>query len=155
MPDYIVETIGETPYLYATGESSMDPAAISAAMGECYGRVVAFMESHGIPPAGPALSVYHTYDPEVMRFQAGIIVSSEAIMDPGADVKGDILPAGRVLSFTHVGPYATLRDDYADMMSYVEREGLKLSSPAWEVYIDDPKDTPEAELRTKVHVALE
>jgi len=154
MPDYIVEEIGETPYLYVTGESTMDPGAISDEMGRCFEKVIGFMRTHGIEPAGPPLAVYHDFDPDKLTFRAGIVASTEAMQDLPQDVDGDFTPAGRVLTFIHVGPYATLRDDYADMMDYVEREGLQLSAPTWEVYVDDPETVPEQQLRTKVHVAL-
>jgi effector-binding domain-containing protein len=154
MPDYVIEEIGETPYLYVEGESEMTPEAIGAEMGRCLEHVAGYMSDHGIAAAGPPLAVYHTHDPQRLRFRAGVVVSSEALQETGHGVASDVTPAGRVLSFTHVGPYATLRDDYADMMRHVEGEGLTIAAPTWELYIDDPATVPAAELRTKVHVAL-
>ena len=154
MPDYVVEEIGETPYLYVTGESAMAPEAIRAEMARCFDKVTAFMRTHGIEPAGPPLAVYHDYDPDRLAFRAGVVASSEAMQDLPPGVDFDFLPAGRVLTFVHVGPYATLREHYTDMMDHVVREGLELSAPTWEVYVDDPDTVPEHQLRTKVHVAL-
>jgi effector-binding domain-containing protein len=154
MPDYVVEKIGETPYLYVEGAAPMDPQAISVEMGRAFGRVTEFMELHGIAPAGPPLSVYYLHDPERLAFRAGVIVASEGLLAADGDIRGDCTPAGRVLTFTHVGPYATLRDDYAEMMDWMAREGLEMAAPTWEVYLDDPDEVPEDQLRTKVHVAL-
>jgi effector-binding domain-containing protein len=154
MPDYVVEEIGESPYLYVEGESPMEPQAISDEMGRCFARVREFMETHGIAAAGHPLAVYHEHDPEQLTFRAGIAVSSEALLSAGDEVRADCTPAGRVLSFTHVGPYATLRDDYADMMAFAQREGFEIAAPTWEVYIDDPGEVPEDRLRTRVHVKL-
>lgn len=39
MPDYAIEEIGESSYLYDEGERPMDPQAISAGMGRCLGEV--------------------------------------------------------------------------------------------------------------------
>ena len=154
MPDFVVEEIGETPYLYAEGESSLEPEAISGEMARCLGTVWHYMDTHGIAPTGPPLAVYHGYDPERLTFRAGISVASEALLSAGDGVKSACTPAGRVVSFTHVGPYATLRDDYAELMAFLEREGLEIGGPTWEVYVDDPGEVPEERLRTKVHVAL-
>jgi len=154
MPDFVVEDIGEAAYLYVEGESGMDPDDISAEMGRCFGQVMRFMSDHGIEAAGPPLSVYHEHDPERLRFRAGMIVGPEALQSEAGAVKGDLTPGGHVLTFIHVGPYATLRDDYAEMMDWIAEQGLTMATPTWEIYLDDPGEVPEAELRTKVHVAL-
>jgi effector-binding domain-containing protein len=154
MPEYIVEEIGETPYLYVEGESGWAPEEISAEMGRCFAAARAYMDTHGIAAAGPPLALYPEHDPERLRFRAGVVVASEALLSTGGRVQGACTPAGRVASFVHVGPYATLRDDYADLMAWMEREGLEIGGPAWEVYVDDPDEVPEERRRTKVHVAL-
>jgi len=132
----------------------MDPKDISAAMGAAFQTVWAFMKAQGIPPSGPALSVYYSYDPDVMSFRAGFAIGKADMDKAAGDVMADVTPAGRVLHFTHVGPYATLRDDYALMMAHIEAEGLKIGAPTWEVYVNGPDTTPEAELITEVYSAL-
>jgi effector-binding domain-containing protein len=59
-----------------------------------------------------------------------------------------------VLTFTHLGPYAGLRDSYGAMMGYLEENKLEMRAPTWEVYVNDPKEVPEEELRTDVFVSL-
>jgi effector-binding domain-containing protein len=39
-------------------------------------------------------------------------------------------------------------------MDWIAEQGLMMATPTWEIYLDDPGEVPEAELRTKVHVAL-
>lgn len=40
------------------------------------------------------------------------------------------------------------------MMSWMEKEGLTMGAPAWEVYLNDPATTPEDALLTDVYVSL-
>ncbi|WP_421852760.1 GyrI-like domain-containing protein [Oricola sp.] len=69
-------------------------------------------------------------------------------------VRADRTPAGKVVHYTHVGPYKRLSESYHKMMGWVRMEGLRLAVPTWEVYVDDPDTTPEKELRTEVYVAV-
>ncbi|MCG8445350.1 MAG: GyrI-like domain-containing protein [Hyphomicrobiales bacterium] len=146
--------VEETPYLYEERTCGMDPKDISAAMGDVFHSVMAFMKAHGIAPAGQAMSVYYTYDPDKMTFRAGFSVLPEDLAKAEGTVKADVTPAGKVLSFVHTGPYSELRNSYGEMMTYAEQNGLKIRAPAWEVYVNDPATVPEEELRTDVFVSL-
>ena len=147
--------LAEQPYLYVDGSAPSDPAAIAQAMGAAFGKVMAFLGAHGIAPAGQPLSVYYTYDPEEMDFRAGLPVARDALKQAAGEVHADVTPAGRMLHATHVGPYATLLHTYDAMMAHAEREGLALSAPAWESYVDDPAQVPESRLRTEIYMVVD
>lgn len=146
--------VEETPYLYEERTCSMDPGDISKTMGEAFHKVMMFMSENGIQTTGKVMAVYYAYDPQKMTFRAGFSVSPEDAAKAAGDIKADATPAGNALSFTHVGPYATLRDSYGKMMQHVEENGLALAAPTWEVYVNDPRTTPEEALRTDVFSAL-
>jgi effector-binding domain-containing protein len=154
MPDFEVIEVAERPYLFQEADCSMDPADISRAMGAVFGAVYGFMQARGIAPAGEALAAYYDYDPERMRFRAGFFVSAADAGQAAGDVKADATPAGRVVHFTHVGPYATLRDAYGEMMGWMQAEGHEMRPPTWEVYVNDPTQVPEAELITEVYTRI-
>lgn len=155
MPEFAIVTTKEAAYIFQDGSSSMDPNAISAAMGSAFGAVAAFADTAGISQLGKALSVYTDYDPKVMRFRAGFIVSSEDAEKAHGETKADVLPATRALNFVHTGPYSTLRVSYGEMMQHLESAGLKMGEISWEVYLNEPDEVlSEDELRTDVYVAL-
>lgn len=154
MPDFRTTEVEETPYLYVERSCSMAPDDISAAMGRAFGDVWAFMQANGIAPQGPALSVYYTYDPETVTFRAGFVVDRADLDKADGAVKGDVTPAGRVVHFTHKGPYSELRTSYGKLMEYMGAEGLAMGAPTWELYVNDPDETPEDELITEIYVSL-
>lgn len=154
MPEFKLIDVEAMPYLYHEGTSGMAPGEIGAAMGVSFNAVWSFMQANGVQTTGKALAVYYTYDPEEMRFRAGFSVAADAAAKAKDPVKYDVTPAGRVLYFRHIGPYSTLRDSYGQMMAHMEKEGLKPGAPAWEVYLNDPKLTPEEDLITDVFVSL-
>ena len=154
MPEFRLIDVAERPYLYVERTCSMAPEEISAAMGDAFQQVYGFMQTHGIEAVNGALSVYYTYQPDSMTFRAGFFISGEDTKKAGAPVFADSTPAGKVVTFTHMGPYERLRESYAELMQYLEREGLKPGTPTWEVYLNGPDETPEEELRTEVFVSL-
>ncbi len=154
MPEFKLITVEETPYFYVERSCSMDPADISKAMGEAFQCVWSHLQASGVQTTGKALSVYYGYDPETMTFRSGFSVDASAADKASESVKYDVTPAGEVLHFEHAGTYSKLRDSYDLMMQYMEKEGLKIGAPTWEVYLNDPSVTEEDDLRTAVFVSL-
>ena len=143
--------VAETPYLYVAGAAPMDPVLIGKEMDKAFGRLMAFMKESGIAPGGAPMAVYHDYDPERMVFRAAIPVSEEDAGRATDDVEASVTPGGTVHTFTHIGPYSGLREAYAAVEAELARDGKSLGVPTWEVYANDPAETPESDLRTEVY----
>jgi len=154
MPAFKLITVTEMPYLYTERRTTMDPGEIAAAMGSAFGEVWAFMQQHGVPPAGPALAVYAEYCDGEMPFRAGFAIARGDMSAASGTIKADATPAGEVLHFTHRGSYATLRDDWEAMMRHMEAEGLRYAAPTWEVYLNSPDEVHEEQLLTECYQAL-
>lgn len=154
MPEYRRVVTAPIPYLYVERSCSMDPDDISAAMAGAFDTVKRFMQQHGITATGAAMSVYDSYDPDRMTFRAGFPVSKADAARAAAPVRSAETPATKALNFRHIGPYASLRVSYADMMRYMQDNGIEMTVPAWEIYLDDADEVPEDALRTEVFVAL-
>lgn len=132
----------------------MDQPLISAAMDRAFAALFAFMKNHSVEPTGAPMAVYLDYDPEQMAFRAGISVSAKDAEKAEGDIKADVTPGGEVHTFTHVGPYATLREAYVAVEGELAKRGKGLGVPTWEVYLNDPATTPPEELRTEVFSVL-
>ncbi len=143
-----------TPYLYEERSCSIDPEDISRNMGEVFQNVWKFAQANGVTSLKQGIAVYYTYDPDQMTFRAGFTISGDETDKADGTIKSETLPAGKVLTFTHIGPYAKLRDSYSEMMKYVAENNLTLGAPTWELYVNDPSVTPSEELRTDVYVTL-
>jgi AraC family transcriptional regulator len=117
--------------------------------------------------AGPAglfgpdtsmIALYHD-DPQVtpekdLRSDAAVTVK------PGVSVpKGlteERVPAGRYARTTHVGPYETLPDAWAGLMSeWLPKSGERMGDGvSCELYRNDPSNTPKEKLITELYVPL-
>jgi AraC family transcriptional regulator len=154
MPDFALTRVEPRPYLYVEGRTRMDPAAIAEALGRAFGTVMDFMDAHGIEGEATPIALYFDYGEDGITFHAGALVAEDDLRAASGEVKPGRTPAGTVLRFTHVGPYASLSESYAAMADHCAKNGLIPAVPTWEIYTDDPDTTPAHRLRTEVHVAL-
>jgi len=66
-------------------------------------------------------------------------------------------PAGRYAVFTLVGPYDGLHNLWKSIYRHwLPATGYRLRDvPGFDLYVDDPRDTPPARLRTELYLPLE
>lgn len=143
------KTLPEQHYIYVDRECDYGPG-IADAMGSAFGEVFGFVGQHGITPLSMPMSVYMTMDPTKLRFRGGVIVSADEAAKASGNIKSDTLAAGDAMTTTHVGPYTDMNKTHRALWDHMEAEGIPLAMPIWEIYVDDPGQTPEAEVRTDI-----
>lgn len=107
----------------------------------------------------PMVAIYHD-DPEVvpvehLRSDAAVVVPDDVPLPDGLSEQH--LPAGEFACTLHVGPYEQLGDTWARFMGeWLPASGRCVGTgPSHEIYQNDPRTTPKAELRTTLHIPLE
>jgi effector-binding domain-containing protein len=142
-PITIASTRGECPH-------TMD--AIGPALADAYGSVGRFLKKNGIEQAGMPLVINHEWRTSY-EFEAGIPIDPAFNSDTPSrgSVQVTTTPSGRMVKAVHVGPYDTMGSTYGKLKAFAAAYGLELTEPAWEQYISDPGDTPDAELITHIY----
>lgn len=149
------KSLPEQHYIYVDRSSSLNGAEIAAAMGSGFGEVFGFAGQNGITPLAMPMSVYVDMPAgATMAFRTGVLVSADDAKRATGQIKADTLPAGEVYTTTHVGPYANLNQTHKKMWDEMTAQGVSKAMPVWEIYVDDPGDTPEDKLRTKIYRAV-
>lgn len=143
-------TIGESParlVLYQHRVATLEdlPATIGRAFGELYERIG---DAH-VEPAGEPFVIYLDSSRPGVRWEVDICAPVSAPVHESADFGLMKMPAQRVVSFLHVGPYQDLRRAYDAIERYVREQGLTVSGPPREIYLSEP-DVPPAEVRTLI-----
>jgi AraC family transcriptional regulator len=128
--------------------------AIGPTFGEAMSRLVAWLRSQGVPPAGPPAILYHQ-----MNHTAGDCDIEPALFVAGAvRGEGDIhvgeVAGGEALVGIHVGPYSILGQSWDAMRARAQELGRKVSQSPWEVYLDDPRLVALEELRTELYLPV-
>lgn len=62
------------------------------------------------------------------------------------------LPQARVISLIHNGSYPTIHQSYQVIFEHMAREGLEVSGPIRELYLNDPALEAEKDLLTEIQV---
>ncbi len=92
--------------------------------------------------------------PAEIRYDAAITVSDDFTAPAGITLRR--LAGGDYAVFTHEGPYNEVSRAYRHLMGeWLPRSGRELAdTPCFETYLNDPDNTPPAELLTDVHIPL-
>jgi effector-binding domain-containing protein len=149
------ETVSTTtqPILFVTRTTGMDSDEIGGVMEEAFRAIGSFFERNGISPFGPPMALYHDWDGKRMEVDVGFPVGSETAVSDD-EVKSGHMPEGQALKALHRGSYINLRQTYEAMEEFIKQKGLKTKDIAWEVYVNDPDNTPEEDLQTEIYMPL-
>ena len=151
-----VETVESSahPTLFVSRTSSMKPDEISRVMAEAFGVIGAFIGRAGITPAGPPLAIYRSYKGDTLGFDVAMPVATADLEKAEGEIKAGKTPACRALRTLHKGPYAKLRDTYGKLEAEMSKAGVPQPDFAWEIYLNDPDDTPDEELLTEIYMPI-
>jgi effector-binding domain-containing protein len=144
----------EIAYLPTT--SRPEPSAISDAMGKAYFEILTFIDKHDLQDAGAPLSITRTFSGSELVFDSAIPVRgvSDATPHDGATVKLGKTYGGPVIRVRHVGSYRDLSTTHRKITAYLAALGIERNGAAWESYVSDPGNTPEAVLLTYVYYPI-
>ena len=105
------------------------------------------------------MAIYHD-DPDTvpvdqLRSDAAVAVPEGIALPTGLTEMH--VPGGRYAHTLHVGPYERLGDTWARFMGeWLPASGHRVAAtPAYEIYLNDPRTTPNAELRTELYIPLD
>jgi effector-binding domain-containing protein len=111
------------------------------------GEVWSFIRSAGLPRPGRHLALY-------LDAQGSIEVGAE-VSEPfvgNERVHCSQLPAGRVVTTVHFGPYGRLRGAHAAIREWCAKHGHRCSGVSWEIYghWEESWNTDSSKIRTDV-----
>ncbi len=112
------------------------------------------LNAHNVPING-VMSVYHNVCLKTQRFDytSGFVIPESATVP--ADLSSWSIPESKALAVEHIGSYDHLGNAWSAAYQFARYKKLKQSKAgAFEIYNNDPQDTPPAELRTEIYLPL-
>ena len=109
-------------------------------------------------PETQLIAIYHddpqTTAAEALRSDAGLVVAEDARLPAG--VVEQRLGGGRYACTLHVGSYKTLGDTWSRFLhGWLPSSGHRAGKgPPYEVYLNNPHDTAEDQLRTELRIPI-
>lgn len=146
-------TFQDQPYLYVEKTTSYEK--IADAMGDAFGTIFGFVGEQGIKPLSAPMSIYLEMPngPE-LTFRGAVFVSAEDAAKASGAVAADKIPAGDAMHTVHEGSYMDMHKSHGALWKHLEENGIEGAMPVWEIYVTDPGETNEADLRTELYRAI-
>jgi AraC family transcriptional regulator len=90
------------------------------------------------------------------RLRSDVAIVVDDSVQPQGDIQIRTMSPGKFAVYTHVGPYSGLRDAWQQAHAAVHQAGLafRADGECFEIYLNDPCNTPEAELRTDIYLPV-
>ena len=121
-------------------------------LGRAYGAIAQYLGELGEHPAGPPFTAYYNMDMQNLDVEIGFPVSKKL---PGrGDIQASEIPGGKAASCLAVGPYSEIEPAYNALFHWTEENGYEPSGVAYEMYLNDPQQTPPQELQTRIAFPL-
>ena len=130
-------------------------AEMGPAMKKAFDTTMEKMCGHGDNDDADVLSVYHNADLKAGRFDFTSGITVKSATNPPAPLVHCHLPACRALHIQHTGSYENLGNAWSAAHQYARYKKLKRAKmAAFEIYRNDPEQTPRAELVTDIYLPL-
>ncbi len=153
----VVEGVVDVPAsLYAGKTYHAAISDISDSMGAAFPEVFNAVTESKAQINGMPFSIYHNMDivKKTCMYTAAIPVAES--VDAGHGVQCSDRPACKALKVVHTGPYRHLGNGWSTGMSDMRHAKLKMdkANPPFELYVNDPEDTPEESLVTEIYMPV-
>ena len=117
-------------------------------IGEAYDALMRFAAEQGEELTGPPYAAYHNMDMENLDVEMGFPVSREL---PGTgQIQSNVIPAGNYAVCLHTGPYREAEQAYAELTEWVIKNNYEPTGIVYEIYLNDPNETPEDQLQEQI-----
>jgi effector-binding domain-containing protein len=123
------------------------------ALGEAYGAIGRYLALSGGRRAGAPFVAYHNMDMQDLEVDIGLPVAKRL---KGTDtIRSSVIPRGTYAVCVHQGPYTELHQAYTALAGWMAENGHQATGPSYEVYLNDPSQTPAEKLLTQIAFRLE
>lgn len=100
------------------------------------------LEDVGVALTGPAFALHHRWPIDTADVEIGFPIDrplTEPIrLSETLEIIGSELPAGRIATHSHVGPYTSLADAWGAFTAAVGEHDERMTFPFWDLYISLP-----------------
>jgi len=126
--------------------SRVAPKELSKFVPAACGEVWSFIRSAGLLRPGRHTALY---------LDGGMVEVGAEVSEPftgNERVHYSQLPAGRVITTTHFGPYTRLGDAHSELRNWCAEHGHQLSGTCWEIYghWDESWNADPSKIRTDI-----
>jgi effector-binding domain-containing protein len=114
-----------------------------------YVEIARYLQECKIKPAGTHFAIYYNLDMRNLDVEFGFPVSASV---SGRDnIQASQTPSGKSVTCLHTGSYNEVEPWYRALTEWIKDNGYESAGIAYEVYLNDPCDTPPDKLKTQIY----
>lgn len=117
-------------------------------LGKAYEDIMNYLSEIGIQPSGAPYVGYFNTDMQDLDIECGLPVSQP--IAGTNELKPSEIPAGKQVSCLYTGPYNQIEPAYNAIMEWIPANGYTPTGVCYEFYLNNPAETPESELLTRI-----
>jgi effector-binding domain-containing protein len=125
---------------------------LPAVIPQLIGKVAPYFAELGKAQTEPPFVAYYNEDADNLDVQIGWI-TTERLAGKGEIVSGTI-GGGKAVSVMYTGAYRNLWEAHDAAHKFIAAKSYRHAHQAYEIYIDDPANVPESQLKTQVVVMI-
>ncbi|GAB5465238.1 MAG: hypothetical protein Kapaf2KO_06740 [Candidatus Kapaibacteriales bacterium] len=150
--NFVVEEMEPFSFYAALGKSTTTSVDMSAEYGKAFGSVMEYMGENNIEQQGMPMTMTTLWDEEnnVSEFYCGVPVANDAPDPRAGTVQKMKFDGGTMATVVYTGPYSGMKSAYEGLMGFIAGNGYEIIGSPVEMYMNDPGNTPEEELMTKI-----
>ena len=118
-----------------------------------YHELLSYLASNNEFPGGYLFMIYNNRDNDNLDLEIGFPINRKFLGNQSISMGHT--PGGYVLTCMHVGSYNTLSETYESLEKYMANYKLTSKGKYFEIYYNNPADTPVNDLITEVGAFLE
>ena len=115
-----------------------------------FSTIVDTLSDEDIEPEGAPFAVYDTLEIEASSIDLIAGFPVPAGTKPPRKLQAGAMPGGKAAVTIHKGPYEELLQAHRALREWMTQQGIEPTGPPWEVYLDNPRTTPAAELTARI-----
>lgn len=143
--------------VYVSGKTTTDGRDVGNALDAAYAAVRAFIAAHQLKITGAPMAVTRVWDPahNNYEFDAALPAAWSSLTVPASSpVKLGQTLGGDIVIATYTGPYSGTGKVYDQIKVWLAANNLSATGLTWEQYMNDPADTPDNKLVTKIYTPV-
>jgi effector-binding domain-containing protein len=122
---------------------------------EAHSEIFSLLAESGMAVLGPPMVIVRGGSGQRKVVEAAVPASLPPGLEPPGDIRSGRSPAGLAAHTEHRGPYGDLAATHERLAAWIAAHGLTAGDVAWELYLDNPADTPPDERVTQLFVRVE
>lgn len=114
--------------------------------GKAYGMIAQYLGEIGEAPAGAPYAGYHNLDMQDLDIEIGFPVNKP--LTGRGEIQASQIPGGSLATCLYSGSYDGMKGAYEALTGFVKERGCEPTGASYEIYLNDPMNTPPQELKT-------